>query len=215
MYNCFDYFFGQFSYTTPTERKFPAIDCPAEKLVDSTLVTDITPEEETAVFYPYMIQTAKQLGQYVYDCDAYREELQEAVYDFSKMTENVSQLKPEDVWLYDTYDNTNIRNIREVFLPYTTCPVLLVYSKDDPWTGARPTDVHSPNVKVIINPDGIHNHDINVTEHYSTQLRDEIMDFIYQYIPTTGTRTVTDDLPGRRYTPSRFRGRHSCYLISE
>lgn len=215
VYDCFGYFFGQFSYTTPTQRKFPAIDCPAETLIDSTLMTDLTSEEETAALYPYMIQTAKQLGQFVYDCDAYREELQEAGYDFSKMTENVSQLKPEDVWLYDTYDNTNIRNIREVFLPYTTCPVLLVYSKDDPWTGARPTDVHSPNVKVIINPDGIHNHDINATEHYSTQLRDEIMDFIYQYIPTTGTRTVTDDLPGRRYTPSRFQGRHSCYLISE
>ena len=187
--NCFEYFFGQFSYTTPSERKFPAIDYPAEKLVDSTLMVDIISEDQMAAIYPYEIQTAKQLGQYVYDYDAYREELQEAGYDFSKMTENVSMLKPEDLWLYDTYDNTNIRNIRKVFLPYTTCPVLMVYSKDDPWTGARPTEIHSQNVKVIVNPDGIHNHDINTAKHYSAQLRDEIMSFIYQYIPTTDTRT--------------------------
>ncbi len=188
--NCFEYFFEFFSYHTPSERMFPDIDCPADKLIDSTLMTTIFSDEEQEAFYPYMVQTAKQLGQYIYDYDAYHDELLEAGFDFSKTTENISELKPDDVWLYDTYDNSNIQNIRSVFLPYTTCPILLVYSKDDPWTAARPTEVHSPNVKVIINPDGIHNHDINTTTHYSPQLRDEIMNFIYHYIPPTEAHTA-------------------------
>ena len=38
-------------------------------------------------------------------------------------------------------------------------------------------------VLLIINPSGIHNHDINNPAHYSPGTRQEIMDFIAQYVP--------------------------------
>jgi hypothetical protein len=83
-------------------------------------------------------------------------------------------------------------DILDNFLPNTDKPILMVYSQSDPWTGARPTIIHSPNVKVIINPDGIHNHDINNEKHYAQVVKQEIMDFITEYAGLPKSRSMND-----------------------
>lgn len=36
---------------------------------------------------------------------------------------------------------------------------------------------------MIINPLGVHNHDINNPEHFTPEMRQEIMNFIARYVP--------------------------------
>ena len=63
---------------------------------------------------------------------------------------------PKDRWLIKTYDNTVEKKILDEFLPTTTSKMLLVYSKNDPWTGAAPKGLNNPNVQVLISPVGCH-----------------------------------------------------------
>jgi predicted alpha/beta-fold hydrolase len=94
---------------------------------------------------------------------------------------NPNKLYDCDMWLYDAYDNSVHLDILNNFLPNCEKPILLVYSQNDPWTGARITNVN-PVAKLIINPDGIHHQDINNPEHYSPALRQEIIDYIGKYV---------------------------------
>ena len=96
---------------------------------------------------------------------------------FSRKEVEEPDLEDEDMWIADKFDNSVVKAVLNKFLPKTDCPILLVYSKDDPWTGGRPEKV-SPSVKILINPNGVHDDDINEPRHYSASVRKEIVDFV-------------------------------------
>lgn len=107
-------------------------------------------------------------------------------FDADKLNSNPKENNPfelyeRDLWVYDTYDNSVILDIRNNFLPNFDKPMLFVYSQNDPRTGGHVTNVN-PVAKLIMNPDGIHHQDINNPEHYAPALRQEIIDYIGKYV---------------------------------
>ena len=98
------------------------------------------------------------------------------------MVKCLTPLKKEDQWLYGTYDNTIIKDIREHFLPNTDLPFLFVYSKNDPWSGTRIQNVNQQHSKIIINPNGIHGNDVLNPSHYSPEIKQEILDFAGRFV---------------------------------
>ena len=181
--NLHEGFFYYFSYGDQgSPNHLPSLNATDDQLILTMLAAVFNPYDYSFV-YPYEIQTAKELGQFDYDYEAYADVLEGTSFDASSLRSNPSDLHPEDRWLYSTYDSSLLVDIRNNFIPNTTCPILLVYQKNDPWTGARPDQVNQQYSKMIINPSGIHNHDINNPAHYSPGTRQEIMDFIAQYVP--------------------------------
>ena len=63
----------------------------------------------------------------------------------------------------------------------STKPLLLYYSKDDPWTAGQPEKIGS-NVKKIINPVGVHSSKINNPDYCPADVKKEVMDYISTYI---------------------------------
>ena len=181
--DCMQFFFQFFCYETPSTRQLPAIDSPNDTLILKIFNTTFKPERDEDEDYAYSIQSAKQLGCYTQNFSRYANLLAGTSFDANILRRNPCNLKNEDLWLYDSYDNSEMIEIRENFIPNTTCPILLVYSESDPWTGAKIDRINEQYSKMIINPLGIHNHDINTAEHYSAATRQEIMDFIARYVP--------------------------------
>ena len=181
VHDCLAFFFNFFSYQTPATRQLPSLSESDDQLL-LTIFENTFAQVDYGFLYPYYVQTAKELGQFFYDYSVYANLLDGTAFDYDAAWANASELAPADRWLYDTYDNTFITDLRDNFLPSTTCPILLVYTKDDPWTGSRPASVNPQSAKLIINPDGIHRHDINNAEHYAPALRQEIMDFVALYV---------------------------------
>ena len=134
-------------------------------------------------FYPWFVQLAKQLGRYEHDFDAYADLLEGTSFDKEKAVECLTPLKDEDRWLYSTYDNSIIKNIREQFLPTTELPFLFVYSKNDPWSGAHITKVNEEHSKIIINEKGTHSDYILLPNYYAPEIKQEILDFITHNLP--------------------------------
>ncbi len=180
--NCFDWFFSYFSYQTPATRQLPALDTPADELI-RTVLSDLFENVDYSWTYPYYIQAAKELGRPVVDFEPYNDLLEDTSFNIDEIMENSCYLKPEDRWIYATYSNALIVDMLNRFIPNTTCPILFVYAKDDPWTGARPDRINEQYSKLIINPMGIHNHDINNGEHFSLEMKQDIMDFIARFVP--------------------------------
>lgn len=180
--DCVEYFFAFFSYQTPATRHMADLNLPDDELI-TTIFKDLFERVDLSSFYPYCIQTAKELENYVNDFTPYANLLEGTSFDFNKILQDPSKLKAEDRWLYGTYNNTLLKDIRNNFIPNTTCPILFVYAKDDPWTGARPDRINEQYSKLVINPIGVHDHDINNEQHYTLAMKQEIMDFIARYVP--------------------------------
>ena len=181
VHECLAYFFSFFSYQTPATRELPSLYSTDNQLINLIFASTLQ-QEDYSFIYPYCIQCAKELGQFIYDYDHYAYLLDSTAFDLAAVRQNPSDLHPEDVWLYSTYDSAILSDIRANFIPNTSSPILFVYAKDDPWTGARPDRINELSSKLIINPIGVHNHDINNPEHFSLETRNEIMDFIAQYV---------------------------------
>ncbi len=104
--------------------------------------------------YPYFIQQVKEFGRETILTDESKVWLENT--SFNVMEVMTMNLKETDKWLVNSYDNTVNMNILNEFLPTTTCPIMLVYSKNDPWTGAMPKGLNNPHVLTVINPVGTH-----------------------------------------------------------
>ena len=221
-----EFFFGQFSYNTAKERalNIPSADAEAEVILDYIYFRDIltqnglwkydsplapAAEEEDYYwmadsYYPYSIQTAKQLGQYCHDFSRY-----ESLIGKVGQIPNPSVLFEQDLWLYDTYDNSKIKDIRENFLPTTDRPIMFYYAQGDPWTGARPDKINESNTMMLIGGLGVHNQDLNNPEHFRQDDKLQIMDFLARYVnyenATTNARRRSDaNLPTVSIEPDRF-----------
>ena len=221
-----EFFFGQFSYYTAKERakNIPSADAEPEVILDYIYFRDIltqnglwqydsplapTAEEEDYYWkgdegYPYLIQTAKQLGQYCHDWSRY-----ESLIGEVGQNPNPSVLYEQDLWLYDTYDNSRIKDIRENFLPTTDVPILFYYAQGDPWTGGRPDKINESRSMMLVGQLGIHNQDLNNPEHFSADDKAQIMDFLARYVDyendvTRSRRAFSSHLPTQPIDPDRF-----------
>ncbi len=173
-------FFHEFSHSTAAERRSII---PHAKASESELnnflgkdIPDARPDGDHDDYddYPYTVQLYKEMGCYTYPFENL------SVLkgtSFSRKEVEEPDLEDEDMWIADKFDNRVVKAVLNKFLPKTDCPILLVYSKDDPWTGGRPEKV-SPSVKILINPNGVHDDDINELRHYSASVRKEIVDFV-------------------------------------
>ena len=144
------------------------------------------------------------MGQLRYDFSRY-----ESLIGKVELTPNPSGLYEQDLWLYDTYDNTKIKDIRENFLPTTEYPILFYYAKSDPWTGARPDKINESNTMLLIGERGVHNQDINNPEHFSQEDKQQIMDFLaryvnYENVKTNASRRMSADLPTVSIEPDYY-----------
>ena len=219
------FFFSQFSYHTAKERalNIPSADADIDVIFDYIYFRDVltqnglwkydspmmpADEEEDYYWknndtYPYSIQTAKQLGQYALDFSRYKSFINEV------QNPNPSALFDQDCWLYDTYDNSRIVDMRENFIPNTDCPILFYYAKNDPWTGARPDKINKNTSIMLIGERGVHNQDLNNPEHFSQDDRQQIMDFLARYVDYSSgmskARGAKDGkLPTFSIEPDRF-----------
>lgn len=220
------YFFDLFSYSTAKERAqtIPSADADIEVILDEVYfnkvlkennlwqynspMAPVTEEEDyywkANVIYPYYIQTVKQLGEYCYDFSRY-----ESLIGKMEPEPNPSVLYEQDLWLYETYDNTRMRDIRENFIPNTECPIMFYYAQGDPWTGARPDKINESRSMLLIGQIGVHNQDLNNPEHFSAEDRQQIMDFLARYVnyangTTNARRRSAGNLPTFSIEPDRF-----------
>lgn len=226
LYGLFEYFFGCFSYSTAKERAqlVPSADAEPAVMLDYIYFRDVlsqyglwrydspmAPADEEHDYYwkandsyPYYIQTATQLGQYRHDFSRYESLIGQVEYPA-----NPSGLFEQDLWLYDTYDNTKMKDIRENFLPNTDCPIMFYYAQGDPWTGARPDKINEGTSMLLIGQLGVHNQDLNNPEHFSADDKQQIMDFLARYVDyenatTRARRRSAGNLPTFSIEPDRF-----------
>ena len=91
------------------------------------------------------------------------------------------QLKEADRWLVGTYDYSTNTDIVNNFFMTSTCPLLLYYVKDDPWSAGLPSRV-GPNVKMVINPIGRHSSWLNDPNLCPEATKQEVMNYVSTYI---------------------------------
>ena len=220
----FEFFFDRFSYYTAKQRdiSIPSVNNNTNAIL--TLIyffdtlnsngfysTPMAPTDEEEDYYwkangsyPYLIQTAKQLGQYNHDFSRY-----ESLIGKVEPIPNPSGLFEQDLWLYDTYDNSRIKDIRENFLPTTDCPIMFYYAQGDPWTGARPDKINESRSMMLIGGLGVHNQDLNNPEHFSQADKQQIMEFLARYVDyenatTNARRRSAGNLPTAAIEPDHF-----------
>lgn len=94
-----------------------------------------------------------------------------------------SFLRESEYWMLDTYDGAVRKEMARNYFSRSNRPLLLVYSQDDPWSAGQPdASSLSSSTKLIINPIGIHGADITKEKYFSEEIKDEILDYIHQYI---------------------------------
>lgn len=154
----------------PDEELFQFLEGPLSGFLENVMAMNI---------YPYYIQQVKELGRE----SILTEESKAWLEGTSFSAESVIHfaLKEADKSLVDTYDNTVCMKMLEEFLPTTKCPIMFVYSKNDPWTGARPEGLGNPNVRMVINPVGIHAECMTEgQDNYDEATTKAIMEFVNQ-----------------------------------
>lgn len=180
VYNVFEAYFSAFSYYRGENRDkmMPHANDAVDVLFKKWY--DLLESNRDPTLYTYIVDCYKEQGFYVNDYEQFGDLLDGTSFDKTKV--NLDYLEEKDRWIESTYDNSQRLRLLNEFLPQTTTPTLLVYSKDDPWTGARPEHINPVTTKMIINPNGIHLDNLNTVENYTLELAQEIMSYIRRYI---------------------------------
>ena len=179
VFNCFDTFFMVFQYTLPKKQKeaIEEITENEENLVNA--ICKAISDNRGVDIYTYFVDCAKEQGFPDSGYDYYADVLKDTGFKAEDVLTSI--LKEEDRWLMPYYDNSQRVNMCENFFINSTTPLLLYYSKGDPWSAAQPAKV-GPNVKKIINPIGVHSPKINDPEYCPAEVKQEVMDYISRYI---------------------------------
>ncbi len=89
--------------------------------------------------------------------------------------------------LYPQDKGTLMRSFRQWVYTENTQPIIFVYAKNDPWTGARPDDAaiqQNPMTKMIIDPIATHNHSFLDPESYTETSKQAIISALNTYLGT-------------------------------
>lgn len=108
-------------------------------------------------YFPYFVQTAKEIGNYFYDFSFLRKALRERGMN----PEDYLVVKEDQVYsgtnllLTDAqseafkYDGTTNKNLKE-WVNSTDSKVIMIYGASDPWYSVRIPDTDNPNVKIFV-----------------------------------------------------------------
>ena len=89
--------------------------------------------------------------------------------------------------LYPQDKGKLMRNFRQWVYTENTQPIIFVYAKNDPWTGARPDDAaiqQNPMTKMIIDPIATHNSNFLDSESYTEASKQAIISALNTYLGT-------------------------------
>lgn len=89
--------------------------------------------------------------------------------------------------LYPQDKGKLMRSFRQWVYTENTQPIIFVYAKNDPWTGARPDDAaiqQNPMTKMIIDPIATHNHSFLDRESYTEASKQAIISALNTYLGT-------------------------------
>ena len=180
VFDLFDTFFQVFQYIPQNEGRTEQLKQLATD--DEALVTQVCTiigENRDETYYSYWVECAKQMG-WQNNGYNYFADLLEGT-SFNRDYVLPLQLKEADRWLVGTYDDSTNTDIVNNFFMTSTCPLLLYYVKDDPWTAGQPSRV-GPNVKMVINPIGRHSSWLNDPNLCPEATKQEVMNYVRTYI---------------------------------
>jgi len=179
VYDVFDTFFQMFQYT-PNNGQTDELQRAAndgENLVELIGTTVVGNRDER--FYTYFVDCAKNIGWVNPGYEYFADLLDGTSFNCNDVLPMF--MKEEDAGLLSTYDGSLNNDIFFNYFRTTTCPVLLFYSKDDPWSGGMPTNL-SPSVKIVVNPIGAHNPKLNDPVYCPAEIKQEVMNFVSTYL---------------------------------
>ena len=180
VFNLFDTYFQVFqSYSVNEDRTQMLEEMATDDEVLLSELCYVFSENRDDAYRAYFVELAKEMGWqdngYSYMADML------TGTSFDKDDVLTQTLKEEDRWVIGSYDGTVYQDIVNDFFMNSTCPLLLFYVKDDPWSGGIPERV-GPNAKVIINPIGIHSPFINDPVYCPESVKQEVMDYVHKFI---------------------------------
>lgn len=180
VFNVFDSFFQVFQYVSKADGRAELLETLSTN--DNELASHICSnieENRDPEYRAYFAECALQMGWqdngYAYFSDL----LEGTSFDSSQVIFHI--MDAEDRELVSSYDGTLYADIVNRFFFTTTCPLLLYFSHDDPWTAGRPAKV-GPNVKMVLNPLGMHGPYLNDPSLCPPSLREEVMTYVEQYV---------------------------------
>ena len=180
VFNLFDTFFQVFQYTPTLGGRRDELEVLATN-EDSLAVRvrETIDGNQDEAFRSYFVECALELGFNNNGYEYFSDLLEGTSFDPADVL--LQSSVEADRWTVDKYDGTLYKDIVDNFFLNTTCPLLLYYSHDDPWTAGQPPVV-GPNVKKVINPIGVHSPTLNNPQYCPVEIKDEVMDFITKYI---------------------------------
>jgi hypothetical protein len=180
VFNLFETFFQLFQYDpSPAERirrmqeMMDSNDVFVEKVIE---LIDDNRDETFAAYWP---ECAKEFGMIDSGYDYFADLLDGTSFDRNMVLPCL--LKPEERHLVNTYDGTLVNEINSNFVMNPSCPLLLYYVRDDPWTIGKPAMV-GPMTKLIVNPIGKHNSDLNDPALCPPEIKQKVVDFVQKYL---------------------------------
>ena len=180
VFNLFDFYFQVFQYITHNAGRTDLLE---QLAVNNDIlvkrVVSINEENKDDAFRSYFVECAKQLGWQNNGYSYFEDQLAGTSFKLDDVLPYA--LHDEDRWVVSTYDGTIFNDIATNFFTNTTCPILLYYSYDDPWTAGKPRHV-GPNVKMVVNPIGKHSAIINDPALCPPETKKEVMDYVSRYI---------------------------------
>ncbi len=180
VFNVFEVYFSAFSYYNGDKRlpEMATVDDSVDQLYKKW--HDMLVANRAPALVTYYVDCSRWQGLFQNDYDVYKDLL--AGTSFSPRNVNLSFIPQDLRYIYDSYSSTYQLQLVNQYMPFTAKPTLLVYAKDDPWTGARPECINPVSTKMIINPKGIHSDRMLNEEYFAPELTKEIVDFVSQYI---------------------------------
>lgn len=123
----------------------------------------------------YYVQSAKELGNYAYNLEPFREWLSPATLQTEGYL--AALYLPEGEWDFSYSDEAYQRVFR--FLDNTDCHLLFIYGETDAWTAFPYPDTDNPNIRKYILPGGCHYSKI---KEFDEEVRNEILTTIRNWM---------------------------------
>jgi hypothetical protein len=142
-------------------------------------VIELIDDNRDETFAAYWPECAKEFGMIDSGYDYFADLLDGTSFDRNMVLPCL--LKPEERHLVNTYDGTLVNEINSNFVMNPSCPLLLYYVRDDPWTIGKPAMV-GPMTKLIVNPIGKHNSDLNDPALCPPEIKQKVVDFVQKYL---------------------------------
>ena len=180
VFNLFDALFQVYQYTpAENERIAKMTEIKDDKDALLKYLCEVIVDNDDEILYSYWIDSAKEQGLQNPGYEYFADLLEGTSFDKDKVMQSL--LKEEDRWIVETYAPAANNKILNEFMMNSTCPLLLYYVHDDPWTTAKPPKL-GPNAKLIMNPIGKHNSALNDPSLCPPAVKQEVMDYVQQYI---------------------------------